>query len=37
MRLSCRICTGGNRAAAAAALGLHRTHLLRLIRALGIE
>jgi len=29
--------TGGNRAAAAAALGLHRTHLLRLIRALGIE
>jgi transcriptional regulator with GAF, ATPase, and Fis domain len=28
---------GGNRAAAAAALGLHRTHLLRLIRALGIE
>ena len=29
--------TGGNRAAAATALGLHRTHLLRLIRALGIE
>jgi DNA-binding NtrC family response regulator len=29
--------TDGNRAAAAAALGLHRTHLLRLIRALGIE
>jgi DNA-binding NtrC family response regulator len=29
--------TAGNRAAAAAALGLHRTHLLRLIRALGIE
>jgi DNA-binding NtrC family response regulator len=29
--------TGGNRAAAAAALGLHRTHLLRLIRALQIE
>ena len=29
--------TGGNRAAAAAALGLNRTHLLRLIRALGIE
>jgi DNA-binding NtrC family response regulator len=29
--------TGGNRAAAATALGLNRTHLLRLIRALGIE
>jgi DNA-binding NtrC family response regulator len=28
---------GGNRAAAAAALGLHRTHLLRLIRALRVE
>jgi DNA-binding NtrC family response regulator len=29
--------SGGNRAAAAAALGLNRTHLLRLIRALAIE
>jgi DNA-binding NtrC family response regulator len=29
--------TGGNRAAAANALGLHRTHLLRLLKALGIE
>ena len=29
--------TGGNRAAAATALGLNRTHLLRLIRALGID
>jgi len=29
--------TGGNRAAAATALGLHRTHLLRLIRALAID
>jgi DNA-binding NtrC family response regulator len=29
--------TGGNRAAAAAALGLNRTHLLRLIKALRIE
>jgi DNA-binding NtrC family response regulator len=29
--------TGGNRAAASAALGLNRTHLLRLIRALGID
>jgi DNA-binding NtrC family response regulator len=29
--------TGGNRAAAAAALGMHRTHLMRLIKALGIE
>jgi transcriptional regulator with PAS, ATPase and Fis domain len=28
---------GGNRAAAARALGLHRVHLMRLIRALGIE
>jgi DNA-binding NtrC family response regulator len=29
--------TGGNRAAAAAALGLHRTHLMRLLKALAIE
>jgi DNA-binding NtrC family response regulator len=29
--------SGGNRAAAATALGVHRTHLQRLIRALGIE
>ena len=29
--------TAGNRAAAATALGLNRTHLLRLIRALGID
>jgi DNA-binding NtrC family response regulator len=29
--------TGGNRAAAATALGLNRTHFLRLIRALGID
>jgi DNA-binding NtrC family response regulator len=29
--------TGGNRAAAANALGLHRTHLMRLLKALGIE
>jgi len=29
--------TGGNRAAAAAALGLHRTHFLRLLKALRIE
>jgi DNA-binding NtrC family response regulator len=29
--------TGGNRAAAATALGLHRTHLLRLIRALRVD
>jgi len=29
--------TQGNRAAAAKALGLHRTHLLKLIRSLGIE
>jgi DNA-binding NtrC family response regulator len=29
--------SGGNRAAAATALGLNRTHLLRLIRALGID
>jgi two-component system, NtrC family, response regulator AtoC len=29
--------TGGNRAAAATALGLHRTHLMRLLKALGIE
>jgi DNA-binding NtrC family response regulator len=29
--------TGGNRAAAAGALGLHRTHLMRLLKALGIE
>ena len=29
--------TGGNRAAAASALGLHRTHLMRLLKALGIE
>jgi DNA-binding NtrC family response regulator len=29
--------TGGNRAAAAAALDLNRTHFLRLIRALGID
>ena len=29
-------CAGGNRAEAAKALGLHRTHLLKLIKALGI-
>jgi DNA-binding NtrC family response regulator len=29
--------TGGNRAAAAKAVGLHRTHLMRLIKALRIE
>jgi DNA-binding NtrC family response regulator len=29
--------TGGNRAAAAASLGLNRTHFLRLLRALAIE
>ena len=29
--------SGGNRAAAAAALGLHRTHLMRLLKALHIE
>ena len=29
--------TGGNRAAAATALGLHRTHLMRLLKALAIE
>jgi DNA-binding NtrC family response regulator len=29
--------TGGNRAAAATALGLHRTHLMRLLKALSIE
>ena len=29
--------TGGNRAAAATALGLHRTHLMRLLKALRIE
>jgi DNA-binding NtrC family response regulator len=29
--------TGGNRAAAAVALGLHRTHLMRLLKALAIE
>jgi DNA-binding NtrC family response regulator len=29
--------TGGNRAAAAGALGLHRTHLMRLLKALAIE
>jgi DNA-binding NtrC family response regulator len=28
--------TGGNRAAAAKALGLHRTHLMRLLKALQI-
>ncbi|HXG50367.1 MAG TPA: sigma-54 dependent transcriptional regulator [candidate division Zixibacteria bacterium] len=28
---------GGNRAAAAKALGLHRTHLLKLMKALGVE
>jgi DNA-binding NtrC family response regulator len=29
--------SGGNRAAAATALGLHRTHLMRLLKALRIE
>jgi DNA-binding NtrC family response regulator len=29
--------TGGNRAAAASALGLHRTHLMRLLKALKIQ
>jgi DNA-binding NtrC family response regulator len=29
--------TGGNRAAAATALGLHRTHLMRLLKALAID
>jgi len=29
--------SGGNRAAAATALGVHRTHLLRLLKALKID